>query len=121
YCKERGADAYRERLDGAKGYFYWLADRVRAKFDMRTTEGQVAVLKALMPAVHRISDRTERTMIAGDVASYLGVDRGMVLESFKKAVTERQEKSFERPEIVLRHDERMLLNALMAAPEMRAE
>ena len=26
YCKERGADAYRERLEQAKGYFYWLAD-----------------------------------------------------------------------------------------------
>ena len=27
YCKERGAEAYQERLDRAKGYFYWLADR----------------------------------------------------------------------------------------------
>jgi DNA primase len=121
YCKERGADAYRERLDGAKGYFYWLADRARAKFDLRTTEGQVAVLKSLMPAVHRISDRMERMVIAGDVASYLGVDRGMVLDSFKKAVADRQEKSFERPKIVLRHDERMLLQALLGNAEVRAE
>ena len=43
YCKQRGADAYRERLEGAKGYFYWLADRARAKHDMRTSEGKVAV------------------------------------------------------------------------------
>ena len=54
YCKERGAEAYRERVDGAKGYFYWLADRARAKHDMRTTEGKVAVLKFLLPAVQRI-------------------------------------------------------------------
>jgi len=30
YCKQRGAAAYQERLEGAKGYFYWLADRARA-------------------------------------------------------------------------------------------
>src|SRR6266850_4322963 len=47
YCKERGADAYRDRLDGAKGYFYWLADRARAKHDTRTSEGKVAVLNFL--------------------------------------------------------------------------
>jgi DNA primase len=43
YCNQRGAAAYRERLDGAKGYFYWLADRARAKHDVHTTEGLVAV------------------------------------------------------------------------------
>jgi len=68
YCKERGAQAYAERLDRANGYFHWLADRARAKHDVRTTEGQVAVLKSLMPAVQRISDRMERMVVAGDVA-----------------------------------------------------
>jgi DNA primase len=121
YCKQRGAAAYQERLEGAKGYFYWLADRARARNDMRTTEGKVAVLQFLMPAVERISDRLERMTIANDVAGYLGVERGMVLDSFRKAVAERREKTLESPKIVLRHDERMLLNALLAQPEMRSE
>jgi DNA primase len=121
YCKERGSAAYQERLDGAKGYFYWLADRARAKHDVRTSEGQVAVLKFLMPAVQRISDRMERMVIAGDVASYIGVDRGMVLDSFKKAVAERKEAKFERPQVALRHDERILINALLTRPELAAE
>jgi DNA primase len=121
YCKQRGAAAYQERLEGAKGYFYWLADRARARHDMHTTEGKVAVLQALMPAVERISDRLERMTIANDVAGYLGVERGMVLDSFRKAVAERREKTLEGPKVVLRHDERMLLNALLAQPEMRSE
>jgi hypothetical protein len=74
-----------------------------------------------MPAVERISDRLERMTIANDVAGYLGVERGMVLDSFRKAVTERREKTLERPKMVLRHDERMLLNALLAQPEMQGE
>jgi DNA primase len=120
YCKERGAAAYEERLAGAKGYFYWLADRARTKYDVRTSEGHVAVLKFLMPAVQRISDPMERMVIAGDVASYLGVERGMVLDSFKKAVADRQERQFTRPASVLRHDERMLINALLTNPELAA-
>ncbi|HLH18201.1 MAG TPA: DNA primase [Bryobacteraceae bacterium] len=121
YCKERGASAYAERLDGAQGYFHWLADRARSKYDIRTTEGQVSVLKALMPAVQRISDRMERLVVAGELASYIGVDRGMVLESFKKAVAERQESRFVQPQANLRlHDERILLNALVARTEETA-
>lgn len=121
YCKERGTEAYQQQLEGAKGYFYWLADRMRSKVDMRTTEGQVATLKSLLPAVQMINDRMERLMIAGDVAAYLGIDRGMVLDSFKKAAAEREENRFTAPKIVLRHDERMLLNALLANDEIRAE
>jgi DNA primase len=121
YCKERGAAAYQERLEGAKGYFYWLADRARSKYDVRTSEGQVSVLKFLMPAVQRISDQMERMVIAGDLASYLGVDRGIVLDSFKKAVAERKEDKLAQPAPVLRHDERILLNALLTRPELAAQ
>jgi DNA primase len=117
YCKERGAAAYSERLERAQGYFHWLADRARTKYDIRTTEGQVSVLKFLMPAVQRISDRMERMVVAGELAGYIGVDRGIVFESFKKAVAERQESKFERPRVVLRHDERMLLNAVLRAAD----
>jgi DNA primase len=124
YCKQRGAAAYQERLEGAKGYFYWLADRARARYDLRTTEGQVAVLQFLVPAVQRIPDRLERLQIAVDVAGYVGVDQanqGRVIDAFKKAAVDRQEKTLEPPKIPLRHDERMLLNALLAEPEMWSE
>ncbi|HEY2012891.1 MAG TPA: DNA primase, partial [Bryobacteraceae bacterium] len=39
YCKERGSAAYQERLEKAKGYLYWLADRARARYDVHTSEG----------------------------------------------------------------------------------
>jgi len=114
YCRERGATAYQQRLDDAKGYFYWLADRARAQHDIHTTEGVVAVLNALRPAVEKVNDALERSAIANDLAAYIGVPQGMVLESFRKAVANRQEKPLERPRITLRHDERLLLNAIFA-------
>ncbi len=121
YCKERGAAAYQERVDGAKGYFYWLADRARSKHDMRTSEGKVAVLNFLLPKVQNVTDQLERMTIANDVAGYIGVDPGMVLDHFRKAVSERSEKAIVRPTNLLRHDERMLLIALLTEAQLRAE
>ncbi|MBZ5578399.1 MAG: DNA primase [Acidobacteriia bacterium] len=121
YCKQRGADGYAGRLEIAKNYFYWLADRARAKHDVRTPEGVVAVLKALLPAVQRVSDRLERMAIAGNLADYIGVERGVVLESFRKAVADRQEKSIERPKETVRADERGLLHALFSGAPGREE
>jgi DNA primase len=122
YCKERGAAAYQERLDGAKGYFYWLADRARSQYDLRTTEGKVAVLKFLVPAVQRIPDKLERMQIAIQVAGYVGVDQanqGMVLDAFKKSVADTKEP-MRQPAETVRADEKGLLNVLLSESEGRA-
>ena len=118
YCRDRGAAQYQQRLEEAKGYFYWLADRARAKHDVRSSEGVVAMLNALLPAVERVGDPLERSAIANDLAAYIGVPQGMVLDSFRKTAASRQEKPMERPKIVLRPDERLLLNAILADEEV---
>jgi hypothetical protein len=88
---------------------------------MRTSEGKVAVLNFLLPKVQSITDQLERMTIAGDVAGYIGVDRGMLLDHFRKAASERSEKAIERPNSPLRLDERMLLIALLTDAKLRAE
>jgi len=114
YCKQRGAEAYGERLNHAKGYYHWLADRARARHDVRTTEGVVAVLKFLMPVVERISDRVERMAVANDLAAYIGVAPGVVLDSFRKAAADRNQSRIARPKENVRADEKGLLNVLLS-------
>jgi DNA primase len=117
YCKERGAEAYQARLKEAKGYFLWLADRARARYDVRTPEGTVAVLKMLLPAVQRINDRVERMAIAENLAGYIGVERGVVLESFRKSAADRQDAPMARPKETLRADEKGLIHVLLSEIE----
>jgi DNA primase len=114
YCKERGPEAYAGRLKEAKGYFLWLADRARARHDVRTTEGVVAVLQSLLPALKRIHDRMERLAVAENLAAYIGVDRGVVLESFRKSVADRQEKAIAQPQELVRADEKGLIQILLS-------
>jgi DNA primase len=122
YCKDRGAEAYRARLDGAKGYFHWLADRARKQYDLRTTEGRVAVLKYLVPVVQRIHDPLEQMQVAIEVAGYIGVDQanqGMVLDAFKKSIANRNDRPMQAPVENLRTDEKGLLCVLLSGLDGR--
>ncbi len=121
YCKERGAEAYRGKLDKAQSYFYWLADRARAKFDLRTAEGRVAGFQFLLPAIQRLPEKIERVAVANDVAGYLGVDAGLVLENFRKAAMDRRDKRVAPVREPLRADEKILLNLLVSNGEARQE
>jgi DNA primase len=121
YCKQRGADAYGAKLHSAKNYFYWLADRARSTHDMRTAEGRIAAFQFLLPAIQRLSDKLERLAVVNDVAGYLGVDAGPVLETFRKAAAERREKAVLPPAAPVRAVERILLNLLLVNGEARAQ
>ncbi|HZT34157.1 MAG TPA: DNA primase [Bryobacteraceae bacterium] len=121
YCQERGAGAYLACLERAKGYFYWLADRARAKFDMRSAEGRVAGFQFLLPAIQRLGDKIERMAVANDVAAYLGVETGLVLENFRKAALERKERAALVAPAPVGHTEKTLLNLLLASGEARGQ
>jgi DNA primase len=121
YCRERGAAAYESRLKTAKGYFFWLADRARNKYDVHTQEGVVGVLQTVLPAVQQIADPLERSNIAGELAGYIGVEPGVVLDSFRKSVATRQDKPLQAPKVLLRPDERMVLRTLFLDPGISGE
>jgi DNA primase len=121
YVKQRGAADYREHLERAGGYFYWLADRARARYDMRSAEGRVAAFQFLLPAVQRIDSKIERAALANDLAGYLGVEVDLVLEQFRKAAAERRETTIAAPAPTLRPMEGLLLKALLDSEEVRRE
>ena len=89
YAKKFGAERYREKVAGAKAYFYWLADRARARFNMREPQGRVDAFQFLLPAIQGLNDKLERVAVANDLGSYLGVESGLVLEHFRKLAADR--------------------------------
>lgn len=121
YVKRFGAESYRAKLDGASTYFHWLADRARARYDMRTPEGRVDAFRYLLPAVQKVPDKLERAAVVNDLASYLGVDPGLVLEQFKKAATERRSSAPTAKRTELPPTERILLLALLTSERVREE
>ncbi|MCS6953551.1 MAG: DNA primase [Bryobacterales bacterium] len=121
FVRRAGAEAYGDRLTKAPGYFYWLADRARAKYDVRTAEGRAGALRFLLPAVHRVSDRLERAAIASEIAAHLGVETGLLVEHFRKAAVQRSDQPLRQAVEPVRPVEKILLNALLASEEARRE
>ena len=93
YVKENGAEAYREKVAGARTYFYWLADRARSRFNMKEPQGRIEAFQFLMPSIQSLSDKLERVAVANDLAGYLGVETGFVLEHMRKNAADRSGKA----------------------------
>ena len=121
YCRKHGAEAYERRIVGAKTYFYWLADRARAKFNMREPQGRVDAFQSLVPAIQDLSDKLARDTYATDLAGYLGVDRGLVLEHFRKLAVDRVDRSPVPKADPTRATDRILLPLLVNDGEARAQ
>jgi DNA primase len=121
YCKEHGSEKYREKVAGAKTYFYWLADRARAKFNMREPQGRVEAFQFLLPAIQGLNDKLERVAVANDLASYLGVASGLVLDHFRKAAADRVERAPAPKTQQSRATDRILLPLLLADSEARQQ
>ena len=120
YIKERGADDYRAHLDRAQSYFHWLAGRARKRFDMKTAEGRIEGFKWLLPAIRKIHDRLERAAVAGEIAEYLGVDRGLVLEEFRRTGGgQARNGRTNQPPTALPKAEKVLLRSLLETQEVR--
>jgi DNA primase len=121
YCKEHGAQAYRERIEKAKPYFYWLADRARERFNMRDPQGRNDVFQFLLPAIQGLNDKIERVSVANDLASYLGVESGLVLERFRKMAADRADRAPAIKADPAKATDRILLPLLIMNAEARSE
>ena len=121
YIRTNGAEAYSARLEHATGYFLWLADRARRRFDMTSAEGRVEGFETmLLPAIRKISDRLERAAVAGEVAEYLGVDRSLVLKEFRAAPTAVRSNAGHPKKPSSTMTERVLVRSLLLDGDVRS-
>jgi DNA primase len=122
FVKQHGAEVYQAKLDSASGYFHWLADRARVKYDMKTPEGRVDAFKFLLPAVQKLPDKLERAAVANDLASYLGVDAALVLDQLKRAGQDRKPGAVTAPRAPsIPELEKILLGAMISSSQARAQ
>ncbi len=118
YCKEHGADAYRERLEKPKAIFTGWRTAPAAKYDVHTSEGVVSVLQFLLPEVQRISDRLERMAIVNDVADLYRRKAGHVARRIPEIGRRTGRRRLSScPQAAVRPDERGLIHVLISNAE----
>jgi DNA primase len=123
YIRTNGAPAYVSRLEKASGYFIWLADRARKRFDMSTAEGRMEGFQTLLlPAMRHLTDRLEQATVAAEVAGYLGIDQQLVRNEFKRNLNQGRDHRTGAPPPEanpLPHSQRVLLRSLVIDATVR--
>lgn len=88
---------------------------------MREPQGRVDAFQFLLPAIQGLNDKLERVAVANDLASYLGVAPGLVLDHFRKAAADRVERSPAPKTEPSRATDRILLPLLVNSGEARTQ
>jgi len=121
YIRARGVERYEEKLSQAPGYFLWLVQRARQRFDMRTAEGRISGFRELLwPALRLVPDRLSRAAILSDLAEYLKVEPEVLRREMRRA-SQQEPKGASGTKLVVPAKEKLLLGLLLGQPEIRQE
>jgi DNA primase len=113
FLRERGVEAYKAALHGAKRISEYLIERAQALHPGRTAEAKVRALNFLLPHIRRMPNAIQRAEFADNAAQKLGIEAALVKAELKQAAAQRIE-SIRRPQMErVSEMERVLLQALV--------
>jgi DNA primase len=111
FIRERGVEAYKEAIRGARRQSDYLIERARMQFPGASAEQKVKALNFLLPHIRRIPEKLARDQFAGDAAQKLGIDSAVLREELRQAALKRRDRVETRPAALTEVD-LVLLRAL---------
>jgi DNA primase len=111
FIRERGVEAYKEAIRGARRQSDYLIERARLQFPGASAEQKVKALNFLLPHIRRMPEKVARDQFAADAAQKLGIDSAVLREELRQAALKRRDRVETRP-TTLTEVERVLLRAL---------
>ena len=111
FVRERGVDAYKDAIRGARRQADYLIERARMLFPGAGAEQKVKAMNFLLPHIRRIPEKLTREQFAADAAQKLGIDSSVLREELRQAALRRRERVEVRTS-ALTEVERVLLRAL---------
>jgi DNA primase len=90
YVLKNGGDAYRDRLKKSVPYMDYIIEQSIKEHDMSRPGGKAETLNAILPYMHMVKNKVERSEYAGLVADRLKIEDRVVLAELKRAVDGRQ-------------------------------
>ncbi len=111
FVRERGVEAYKEALRGARRQADYLIERARHLFPGASAEQKVKQMNFLLPHIRRMPEALGRDQFAMDAAQKLGIGSAVLREELRQAALKRRER-VETRAAALTEVERVLLRAL---------
>ncbi len=118
FIRNRGADAYRQRLAGASSFVDYLIERAAQRNDVRSPRGKAQFLNEVLPTLARIPNHVERVAYVTQLAERADISDAAVVEELKRKVTARVRRVDVAPEAAsrLKPAERDLVRWLLQSP-----
>ena len=111
FIRERGVEAYKEAIRGARRQSDYLIERARQLFPGASADQKVKAMNFLLPHIRRMPEKLARDQFAADAAQKLGIDSAVLREELRQAALKRRDRVETRP-TTLTEVERVLLRAL---------
>jgi DNA primase len=111
FVRERGVEAYKEAIRGARRQADYLIERARQLFPGGNPEQKQKAMNFLLPHIRRIPETLAREQFAADAAQKLVIGSSVMREELRQAALKRRDRVETRP-AVLTEVERVLLRAL---------
>jgi DNA primase len=111
FVRERGVEAYKEAIRGARRQADYLIERARQLFPGASAEQKVKAMNFLLPHIRRMPVTLAREQFAVDAAQKLGISSAVMREELRQAALRRRDRVEERAPR-LTEVERVLLRAL---------
>jgi DNA primase len=111
FVRERGVDAYKDALRGARRQADYLIERAQQMFPGGSAEQKQRSMNYLLPHIRRIPEALAREQFAADAAQKLGIGSAVMREELRQAALRRRDRVDARP-AALTEVERVLLRVL---------
>jgi DNA primase len=111
FVRERGVEAYKEAIRGARRQSDYLIERARQLFPGASAEQKIKAMNFLLPHIRQMPEKLARDQFAADAAQKLGIDSAVLREELRQAALKRRDR-VEARATALTEVERVLLRAL---------
>ena len=121
FIRKQGKDAYGELLASAPSYLDYLTERAAKTHDVRTPEGKVAAVNAVLPYLIKVPSPMLREELAGRLAERLRVDERLLRDELRRAAGEKRGEVRVREETVsaqANHAVKQLLRFCLTSEEI---
>jgi DNA primase len=120
FIHKRGPAAYGELLKSAPSYLDYLTERAAKTHDVRTPEGKVAAVNAVLPYLIKVPNPMLRAELAGRLAERLRVDERLLRDEMRRAAGEKRGEVHLAEGVVTdaNHGVKQLLRACLESDEM---
>src|SRR5580698_7595758 len=85
FVRERGVEAYKEALRGARRQSDYLIERARQLFPGASGDQKVKAMNYLLPHIRRIPETVAREQFAADAAQKLGIGSSVLRDELRLA------------------------------------